>query len=192
MLTKNFVPWVHVRFYFFTPLGDFHLLAASISHFLTAAMKFPCVSSNEIRLLCFESLFFCNPQITEGVNIKNNVEKDTTFLFFFLSLKVQMAMRFPSKQNLELHLGAIPDDWVPVVRTDGQSGRRTVTWLPKFLSCMGYQIFLPMVSTARTSRRGVGGGGAGQFQATDNATETQNTTLKTYGKLSLFIFLTLY
>ena len=55
---------------------------------------------------------------------------------------------------------------------------------------MGYQIFLPMVSTARTSRRGVGGGG--QFQATDNATETQNTTLKTYGKLSLFIFLTLY
>ena len=96
-----------------------------------------------------------------------------------------MAMRFPSKQNLELHLGAIPVDWVPVVRTDGQSGRRTVTWVPKFLRCMGYQIFLPMVSTARTSRRGVGGG---QFQATDNATETQNTTLKTYGKLSLFIF----
>ena len=88
----------------------FTLLAASISHFLTAAMKFPCVSSNEIRLLCFESLFFCNPQITEGVNIKNNVEKDTTFLVFFLSLKVQMAMRFPSKQNLELHLGAIPVD----------------------------------------------------------------------------------
>ena len=61
----------------------FTLLAASISHFLTAAMKFPCLSPNEIRLLCFESLFFCNPQITEGVNIKNNVEKDTTFLFFF-------------------------------------------------------------------------------------------------------------
>ena len=84
----------------------FTLLAASISHFLTAAMKFPCVSPNEIRLLCFESLFFCNPQITEGVN----VEKDTTFLVFFLSLKVQMAMRFPSKQTLELHLGAIPVD----------------------------------------------------------------------------------
>ena len=37
-----------------------------------------------------------------------------------------------------------------------------------------------------------GGGGGGQFQATDNATETQNTTLKTYGKLSLFIFLAFY
>ena len=31
-----------------------------------------------------------------------------------------------------------------------------------------------------------------QFQATENATQTQYTTLKTYGKLSLFIFLTLY
>ena len=31
-----------------------------------------------------------------------------------------------------------------------------------------------------------------QFQATENATKTQNTTIKTYGKLSLFIFLSLY
>ena len=31
-----------------------------------------------------------------------------------------------------------------------------------------------------------------QFQATETATNSQNTTLKTYGKLSLFIFLTLY
>ena len=27
-----------------------------------------------------------------------------------------------------------------------------------------------------------------QFQVTENATRTQNTTLKTHGKLSLFIF----
>ena len=31
-----------------------------------------------------------------------------------------------------------------------------------------------------------------QFQATENALKSQNTTLKKYGKLSLFIFLTLY
>ena len=31
-----------------------------------------------------------------------------------------------------------------------------------------------------------------QFQATENATKSQNTTLKTYGELSLFTFLTLY
>ena len=34
----------------------FTLLAASISHFLTATMKFSCFSSKEIRLLCFKSL----------------------------------------------------------------------------------------------------------------------------------------
>ena len=34
----------------------FTLLTASISHFLTAATKFLCYFSNEIRLLCFLSL----------------------------------------------------------------------------------------------------------------------------------------
>ena len=32
------------------------------------------------------------------------------------------------------------------------------------------------------------GGGVRIFQATENATKTQNTTLKTYGKLSFFVF----
>ena len=39
-------------FMFFTA-AHFSLVAASTSHFLTAAMKFSCFSSNEIRLLCF-------------------------------------------------------------------------------------------------------------------------------------------
>ena len=52
--TKDFVSCVHVRFYFFT-VAQFHL-AASISHFLTAAMKISRFSSNEICLLCFQSL----------------------------------------------------------------------------------------------------------------------------------------
>ena len=30
-------------------------------------------------------------------------------------------------------------------RSGGRAGRCTVTWLPKFLGCIGYQIFLPMV-----------------------------------------------
>ena len=34
---------------------------------------------------------------------------------------------------------------VAVVRTDGQSGGSAVTWLLKFLGCIGYQIFLPGV-----------------------------------------------
>ena len=30
-------------------------------------------------------------------------------------------------------------------RTDGRASGRTVTWLPKYLGCIGYQIVLPMV-----------------------------------------------
>ena len=87
VITKDFVSCVHVLFYFFTA-AHFHL-AASISHFLTAAMEFSCFSSNEIRLLCFQSL--------ARVIIKNNVKKDTTLLlFFFPSLNFPAAMRFSS------------------------------------------------------------------------------------------------
>ena len=64
VLTKYFVACVAVRFYFFTAAESHNgtlqlistLLAASISHFPTASMKFSCFSSNEIRLLCFQSL----------------------------------------------------------------------------------------------------------------------------------------
>ena len=38
---------------FFAAALFFTLVAASISHFLTSAIKFPCYSSNEIGLLCF-------------------------------------------------------------------------------------------------------------------------------------------
>ena len=76
VLTQYFVSCVHVRFYFSLPL-IFTLLAASISHFLTAAMKFSCFSSNEIRLPSSFSV------IHVSVNIKTNVEKDTALLMFF-------------------------------------------------------------------------------------------------------------
>ena len=57
---KNFVVCIPVCFYFSTA-AHFHLagrflLAASISHFLTTAVKVSCFSSPEIRLLCFKSL----------------------------------------------------------------------------------------------------------------------------------------
>ena len=75
-------------FTFFTT-AHFHL-AASSSHFLTATIKFSCFPSNEIRLPRSSSV------IHVSVNIKNNVEKDKNFVFFFLSLKVRAAMRFSS------------------------------------------------------------------------------------------------
>ena len=58
VVTKKNVACVPVRFFFFwlsIPL-IFTLLAASISHFLTAAIKFSCFSFNEIRPPLFISL----------------------------------------------------------------------------------------------------------------------------------------
>ena len=57
MLTQYFVSRLHVRFYFSLAL-IYTLLAASISHILTAALNFhvsvPTIYG--IRLLCFQSL----------------------------------------------------------------------------------------------------------------------------------------
>ena len=54
-LPKILFPVFMFAFIFSLPL-IFTLLAASISLFLTAAMKFSCFSSHEIRRLCFQSL----------------------------------------------------------------------------------------------------------------------------------------
>ena len=95
VLTKYFVACVAVRFYFFTAAKShlwlllqliFPLLAASISHFPTASVKFSCFSCSEIRLLCFQSLALALfSVIGVSVNIKNNIEKYSTLLLFFLS-----------------------------------------------------------------------------------------------------------
>ena len=81
-----------------------------------------------------------------SVNIKNNAEKDTTLLLFFLSkspgghvisiqIKPWVAFGLP---YLLIELFYIS---MPVVRTDG---RCTVTWLPNFLGWVDYHISLAM------------------------------------------------
>ena len=133
------------RFIFSLPL-IFTLQAANISHFLTATMKFSCFSSNEIHLLCFQSLTLALSVsvIHMSVNIKNNM----TWLCCFFSLKVRTAVWFPSKQNLELHLG-FHTCWLSyftlVCLWCWQTGQCNVTQLPKFLRWVDYHIFLPMV-----------------------------------------------
>ena len=70
VLAEDFVSCVHVRFYFFTwPL-------TFLINYRTAAMKVTCFSSNEIRLPSSFSV------VHVSLNIKNNVEKDTTLLRF--------------------------------------------------------------------------------------------------------------
>ena len=87
VLTQYFVSCVHVRFYFSLPL-IFTLLAASISHFLTAALNFHVFLPTKFVSFVFNNslqLFLCYPRQCKH---KNNAEKDTTFFF----LRVRAAM----------------------------------------------------------------------------------------------------
>ena len=69
-LKKILFPVSMFDFIFSLPGDHFHL-AASFSHFLTAATKYSCFSSNEIRLPSSFSV------IQVSVNIKTNVQKHT-------------------------------------------------------------------------------------------------------------------
>ena len=89
-----------------------------------------------------------------SVNIKNNVEKDTTLLLFFLSKspgshvisfqkKPWVAFGLPDLLTELFYIG------MPVVWTDSRVvsrsvGRCTVTWLPNFLGWEDYHISLAM------------------------------------------------
>ena len=95
-----------------------------------------------------------------SVNITNNVEKDTTLLFFFVSKSPGgRAISFQIKPWAAFGLPYLLIDLfyigVPVCgrRAVGRSGGSTVTWRPKFLGCIGYQIFLPMVLYAARGSR---------------------------------------
>ena len=75
---KHFLLVFLFAFIFFT--------AFLTSHFLTAAMKFSCFffqrNSSPLFLITHSSTFSV---IHVSVDVKNNVEKDTTLLLFFLS-----------------------------------------------------------------------------------------------------------
>ena len=66
------------------------------------------------------------------------------FTIIWMSIiKLNTSYRLPHQQkSLTFHIG------FPVVRTDG----RTVTWLPKYLGWIDYQIFLGMGLRSRTLR----------------------------------------
>ena len=89
VITKDFVSCVHVRFYFFTA-AHFHLAVrsllplASISHFFHHRYEmFMFLSQRNSSPLFSITRSSSFSVIYVSVNIKNNVEKDTTLLFFF-------------------------------------------------------------------------------------------------------------
>ena len=134
MLTKSFFACIPVSLYiFFSLLLIFTLLAASNSHFLTAAMKFSCLSSKKnsssLILITRSSSFF---DMHVSVDFKNDVEKDSTLLLFFFSSKSPAGHAISRQKHLELtvvsylllelfYIG------MPVVKTDGRLDGRTVT-----------------------------------------------------------------
>ena len=70
--------------HFFLLLLIFTLVATSISHFLTAALKCSCYSSNEIDLLCFfisGSSSFSDIHVNVDIKIKSK-EKNWLCCFF--------------------------------------------------------------------------------------------------------------
>ena len=125
VLTQYFVSCVHVRFYFSLPL-IFTLLAASISHCLTAALNFHVFLPQNSSLLFSITRSSSYSVIHETVNIKNIVEKDKTLLLFLLSKSPGgHAISFQIKPwvafgllNLLIELFYIG---ISVVRTDGRS-----------------------------------------------------------------------
>ena len=84
VVTEYFVSSVHVRFYFSLPL-IFTLLAASISHFLIAALNFHVFLPTKFVSFVFKTRSSSFSIIHVSGNIKNNAEKETTLLLFFLS-----------------------------------------------------------------------------------------------------------
>ena len=130
VLTQYFVSCVHVRFCFSLPL-NFTLLAASISHCLTAALNFHVFLPTNSSLLFSITRSSSSFVIHVSVNVKNNVEKDTTSLLFFVSkspgghaisfqIKPRVAFGLPYLLIELFYIG------MPVVRTDGRACGRSV------------------------------------------------------------------
>ena len=129
VLTQYFVSCVNVLFYFSLPL-IFTSLAASISHFsppLWISLFFFLRNSSPLFSITRSSSFSVIQVI---VNIKNNAEKDTTLLLFFLSkspgghvisfqIKPWVAFGLPYPLIELFYIG------MPVVRTDGRSFARS-------------------------------------------------------------------
>ena len=162
VLTQYFVSCAHVRFYFSLPL-IFTLLAARISHCLTAALNFHVFFLQNSSLLFSITRSSSFSVIHVSVNIKNNIEKDTTLLLLFFLSKSQggHAISFQIKPWVAFGLPYLHVDWVIwhwyAWVADGRSlgragGRCTVTWLPNFLGRVVYHIFFTHGASLRAFR----------------------------------------
>ena len=123
----------------------FTLVAASISHFLTGAIKFSCYSSNKIGLLCFLSLALALSLLSTSMwtlKLSRKKELSLLLLLFFISKSPSgYAIYRRNARVLEMQ------NFTPLTWAGGRTyGRvRTIFSEPKFLGCIDNQIPLPMV-----------------------------------------------
>ena len=152
VLTQYFVSCVHVRFYFSLPACRWHF---SLSH---SSFEFSYFSSYKIRPFFSITLSSSFSVTHVSINIKNNVEKDTTLLLFFLSESPGVhAISFQIKPWVTFGLPYLLTELfyigMPLVRTDSRAvGRCTVTWLPNFLGWVVYHIFFTHGAPLRALR----------------------------------------
>ena len=78
VLTKKFFACVSVRFYFFHCISHFSFSHRRYEIFMFFFQR----NSSPLFLITHSSTFYV---IHVSVDVKNNVEKDTTLLLFFLS-----------------------------------------------------------------------------------------------------------
>ena len=117
----------------------FTLVNATISHFLTAAIKFSRFSSNEIALRCFFiSRTSSFPVIHVIYTLKFSRKKD------FLSLKVRAAVQFTAETGSVLEMQNFISTYMK-----GRTDVRTYGWTKSGLGC---KFSYPWCSAARASR----------------------------------------
>ena len=134
--------------FFFSLSLSFTLVAASISHFLTAAKKFSCYSSNEIGLLCFFLSLAPAVFIVTHVNLdikfksKERIGFDVVVVvvFFLYISKSPGGYAFYRRNAGVLEM----QDFTPAYII-GWTYVRTIFSEPKLLRCIDNQMFLPVV-----------------------------------------------
>ena len=132
--------------FFSLPL-TFTLVAASTSHFLTAAINFYVILPTNLNWSPFNNLFFifCPSSffvIYINVDIKIKLKERISFVVVFLPLKAWVATQFIAKTSGTWNAKFYPSFHEGVdVRTDVE----TIFSELKFAGCIDNQIFLPMV-----------------------------------------------
>ena len=127
--------------FFFLLLLIFTLVSASISHFLTAAIKFSCFSSHETRLLvfCLDLSLLSTSVQTSKFSRKIN----SALLLFFLSKSPGGHVIYRQNAQVLEKRNCTP------AHTKGWTYERkyvrTILSEPKFLGCIDNQNFLPLV-----------------------------------------------